>query len=296
MTLVKYIVQDLEAQIRQGKSLPERLTLSSLATHYGVSFTPVREAVEELIQRGFLARTETGRLELRTDAPQSQTEVAIAPPVQPVNWEDVLTRYVLLESLRGQAVPLREEAIAQQFAIGRTILRQVFSRLTGAGLIDYLPRRGWRIRPFREQDLHEYLEVRVTLELKALQLAWRSLDRTEIEAMLQGNQPTANADAPRLDNRLHQYFIQTAENRYISDFFSQYGGYYGALFDYAALGDEVIQEMAQQHCAILRAVLDGKLFEAQAALESHIRAQRPAVLRVMQILEATPHLSPPISP
>lgn len=191
-----------------------------------------------------------------------------------------------MESLRGEATPLREEAVSQQFGIGRTVLRQVFNRLAGAGLIDYLPRRGWRVRPFREQDLHAYLDVRSTLERKALELAWPRLDDAILTAMLQGNQSAEDASGPRLDNRLHEYFIQLADNRYLSDFFEQYGGYYRKLFDYATLGTAVIREMADQHSEILRCALARDFEGTCQALERHIRDQEPIVLRMMQLLDA----------
>jgi DNA-binding GntR family transcriptional regulator len=286
-SLVRHIFHDLESRIRQGRPLPTRLTLSSLADHYGVSFTPVREAVDDLVDRGYLIRTSSGRLRLNDQAPPDSTEELGEAPPQPVNWDDVLTRYALIESLRGKPTPLREEAISQQFGIGRTVLRQVFNRLAGAGLIDYLPRRGWRARPFREQDLRAYLDVRVTLERKALELAWPRLDDVELAAMLQGNLPSEGVDRPRVDNRLHQYFIQLAGNRYISDFFAHYGAYYRALFDYVTLGEHVIREKADQHCEILRCVLARDYHGAQSALEHHIREQEPVVLRMMARLEST---------
>lgn len=285
-SLVKYILHDLETRLRQGQPLPARLTLSALADHYGVSFTPVREAVDELVERGFLTRASSGRLQLSGQVPAPSAEESDGAHLQPVNWDDVLTRFALIESLRGEPIPLREEAISQQFGIGRTVLRQVFNRLAGAGLIDYLPRRGWRARPFREKDLQAYLDVRVTLERKALELAWPRLDDAELTAMLHGNLPAEGANGPRLDNRLHQYFIQLADNRYISDFFTQYGSYYRTLFDYATLGTDVIPEMAEQHCEILRCALARDQTGALAALERHIRSQEPVVLRMMQLLEA----------
>lgn len=285
-SLADFILHDLQTRLCSGEPLPARLTLSALATHYGVSFTPVREAVDELVDRGYLVRSASGRLSLCADLPKPDDDDAASPPPQMVNWDAVLTRYALIESLRGVPVPLREEAISQQFGIGRTVLRQVFHRLAGAGLIDYLPRRGWRARPFRAQDLRAYLDVRVTLELKSLELAWPRLDDAKLTAMLAGNLPADGIKGPRLDNRLHQYFIQLADNRYISDFFAQYGGYYRALFDYVTLGEHVVREKADQHCEILRCVLARDLPGAQAALEYHIREQEPVVLRMMAKLEA----------
>lgn len=285
MSLANYIERDLESRIRHGRDLPGPLTLQSLAAHYGVSLTPIREATESLLSRGLLVKMNNRRLAVSTsvaDIPADDSGTSHQPPT---DWDAVLTRHVLLQSLQGEAIFLREEALAERFGIGRTLLRQVFSRMAGAGIIEHVPRRGWRIRPLNDADLAAYLEIRELLERKALQLARPRLVTIDIEAMLEENRPLDGSVAPRIDNQLHQYFIEKSENRYIRDFFSRHGGYYRALFDYAALGLDVIAEMAAQHREILEQILAERWTEAEEALGQHIRAQRPIVRRMMKHLE-----------
>ncbi len=61
-TWVDYIRGDLQAHIAAGGPLPAPLTLDGLSGHYGVSMTPIRRAVRELIADGYLRRRENGRL------------------------------------------------------------------------------------------------------------------------------------------------------------------------------------------------------------------------------------------
>ncbi|MBA4031616.1 MAG: transcriptional regulator [Planctomyces sp.] len=294
MSLANYIERDLESRIRNHRELPCAMTLQSLASHYDVSLTPVREATESLQQRGLLVKLGNRRLAVNPRLAEiaSDLEDHTAPP-PPIDWDGVITRHILLLSLRGEAVFMREEALAERLEIGRTLLRQVFSRLSGAGIIDHVPRRGWRVRPLNEADLAAYLDIRVTLEKRALELAIPNLVRADLETMLAGNLPLGGSSTPRLDNQLHQYFIEKSENRYIRDFFARHGGYYRALFDYAALGADVVSEMATQHRQILSDLLKGENAKAIAGLESHIRSQEPAVQQVMRHLESQSAALPP---
>ncbi len=269
--------------------MPEKFTLAAIADQYEVSLTPVREAVDELLDQGILIKGSNRRLIVNPQhVGQSDGRVLPIRPDAPTNWDEVLMQHVLLQSLQGEPIFLREEAFANQFGIGRTLLRRIFSRLSGAGVLEHVPRRGWRIRPFHEDDLASYIEVREMLELKAFDLARPRFEKADIERMLAGNQPDEDGVARRLDNHIHHYIVKKSRNRYIRDFFAHYGGYYRALFDFAALGGDVIAEMASQHREILEAVLAEKWSTARSALANHIRAQEPAVRKVIKLLEENP--------
>jgi len=287
MTLASYIQHDLENRIEAGNGLPEPLTLDALARHYRVSFTPVRRAVDELVSRRFIEKDKQGRLSLGSRrARGNQTAVRAAVPVPPPNCDQMIAAELIRRSLHGESDYLREEATAERHGVGRTVIRQVFSRLAGQGLLEHVPRCGWRVRSYDEADMRAYLEVREALELKALDLSRPRLARTDLEVMLAGNPPAARGRHARLDNQLHRYLIEKSANHYIQDFFARHGVYYTTLFDEAALGASVVAEMAQQHRAILRPLIDRDWSRARRALVHHIRSQRPIVERLMADLAA----------
>ncbi|MBY0522128.1 MAG: GntR family transcriptional regulator [Gemmataceae bacterium] len=278
-TITEFVKQDLKARLPTGVGLPSKLTLVALSEHYQVSLTPVRIAVRELVDEQVLVKEANGRMALHPAARPADED--LSPPTRPAlaqRIEATLTAEILRQSLRGEAEYLREEATAERFGIGRTALRQVLNRLAGQGLLDHLPRRGWRVRPFDEGEMIAYLQVREGLELKALDLARPHLDRADLRRMLRGNE----RNAPRLDNDLHRYLIEKAGNRYIRDFFGRHGIYYATLFDYAAPATNVVKAMARQHRTILRALLAENWKGARKALAHHIRSQRPVVLRLLQ--------------
>ncbi len=89
--------------------------------------------------------------------------------------------------------------------------------------------------------------------------------------MLSGNRSAAPGESPRLDNRLHAYLVERAENRYVSDFFARHGANYEMLLDFAAPEARVVEAMAEQHREILTALLAEDWPLAGQALSRHIR-------------------------
>jgi DNA-binding GntR family transcriptional regulator len=282
-TISDHIKRDLSGRIGSGLGSPADLTLVALSRHYGVSFSPVREAIRDLVSEGLLAKGENGRLRInparQVDHSPGIAELPISPPNRAAELEVALSAEVITRSLRRDASYLREEATALSLGVGRTAIRQVLGRLAGRGLVVHVPRCGWRVRPFDEADLDAYLEVREVLELKALDLAGPHLVAADLRRMLAGNAPAGTG--PRLDNDLHRYLVEKAGNGYIRDFFDRHGAYFTALLDFAAPETRVVAAMAREHRSILRALIDCDWPRAREELARHIRGQRPVVRDLM---------------
>lgn len=276
---------DLAEQLQTQPDLPFNLTLGSIAKYYNVSLTPIRQVVEELVEQNLLHRKPNGRLE-RVNVP---TEAINAPPRkkdQPIkldsDLDQLLTDYIVELSLKNHDEYLREEATAKKYNTGRTVMRQVLSRLAGVGLIEHVPRCGWKVRTFREKDMLDYLQTRELLELQAMKLARPKFVKNELQRLLDGNITGNHEQDAELDNDLHAYWITRCGNWYIQDFFTRHGAFFTALFDFAALGEDIKAEMAQEHRDILECLIEENWEGAEKALVKHIRDQ---VRNVMNILE-----------
>ena len=116
-------------------------------------------------------------------------------PSDPRDHYEEISKDLLTRSMGGEGVFIREEDTAKRYAISQSAVRQVLHRLAGMGLLEHLPRRGWRLRPFRREDLDAFLEVREVLELKALALAWPHLVDAELQAIYDRNVPGNGGDA-----------------------------------------------------------------------------------------------------
>ncbi len=251
---------------------PDRLTLDSLSKQYQVSTRPVRAAVQELIDEKYLEKRDNGRLAIRRKTPAGK----VSPPQEPVDWCEVIANDLLRLSLAGEPVLLREETTAEKYGIGRSTVREVFLRLAGRGLLEHLPRRGWRVRPLRMEDLDAYIAMRVALELMALDLALPRLVDEDLQAILDGNRlPESASERPSVDNSLHAYLIEKSKNPFIVDFFDRHGKYYNSLFHWEGVDRETKIETIEQHREILEALLRRDPAKAKIALENHIRNNHP---------------------
>jgi DNA-binding GntR family transcriptional regulator len=274
-TWVGYVRDDLKAHITAGRQLPAPLTLQQLSAHYAVSMTPVRGAVRQLIAEGFLYRRENGRLVVnpRRFGKPSNVEPAPSPPRNYAN--EIATELARL-SLQGEVLFVRENETAARFGLSTTAIRQVFHELAGAGLLEHIPRRGWRLRPFRRRDLDDYVRVRELLELEALEAAWPYLEDGELERIYQGNVlPARGGERLVVDDSLHDYLIDKADNFCLRDFFHRHGRYYRTLFSWESTNHEAAVAAVEQHRAILEALLRRDRDAARSALAAHIRYCHP---------------------
>jgi DNA-binding GntR family transcriptional regulator len=281
--LSSVIKRDLVVCVSDGTPLPYALTLSSISDHYGVSVTPVRQAVAELIRAGVLNKLPNGRLELRSGVSAHALAAASGPhPSGPgrADLEILVQKHVIELGLAGEAKFLREEATAESFGVGRTALRQTFGRLAERGLLIHRARRGWEVRTFNLAEIESYLDVRDALETLALSKAFDRLDRDRLAEYREGNLPGPD-DEPRIDNRLHQYWIDLSGNATLQRFFERQGQAFNLLFDYAAPEADAVRAMAAEHVAILDAAIAGDLERCCRENSRHIASQKTNLQKLL---------------
>ncbi|QDT53739.1 putative HTH-type transcriptional regulator YjjM [Caulifigura coniformis] len=281
MSMTDYIRSDLAVRLRSGLEIPEPLTIDSVAEWYKVSFTPVRTAIAGLIDEGLLVKAPNRRLSVSSQAVQPAETTSVELPKPPRDHYEEIVSDLIRASLRGEAVYLREEVTADHYDISRSAIRNVFHRLAGEGILDHIPRRGWRLRVFRQDDLKAYVEVREVLETKALALAFPHVDSGQLERMLAANVlPTTPDELPRIDESLHSYLIDLSGNAYIKDFFARQGRYYGLLFQWEDHDREAAIETVKQHRKILTNLLNRDMRAAQVSLSYHIVNNHPILSRI----------------
>ena len=268
---------DIRTHIEDGRELPSALSLPELSKHYRVSITPVRHALIALEEQGYLSRLPNRRLKINPNKFGSgRTTHEVTQPKEPSDWADILLDEVMVASLSRQAVFLREATLAEKYSVGRSIIRHIFSRFSGAGLLEHVPRKGWLVHPLSENDLVAYLTIRESLELLALDLARSHLDEAQLYEILE----TASHAH---DFALHQYLIRKSGNRYINEFFRlDVARYYTKLLHFAAPEASVVDEMTEQHERILIALLAKDWDRAGRELASHIRVQQSVLAKLLK--------------
>ena len=284
MKLASRIANDLEAQLA-GNSIPFPLTMDGISNHYGVSYTPIREALSGLIENGLLRKKSNGRLEAVDRPTKKKTKVSALHQELVEDPVTLITEELVKVSLSGKETFIREQATALKHGLTRSALREVLQRLAGEGLILHIPRRGWLVKPFRQQDLQAFLEVREAMELKALELARSKLTSSEAKVKLRqiksSNKIYQNGKVRVIiDNSLHQYLIELAANPYIDDFFQRHGKYYSILFKWEGGDEQAGIQAVRQHHAIIDALLKEDWKVAAKELSVHLHTNHPVLQEI----------------
>lgn len=280
MSITDYIRNDLAVRLRSGQELPAQLTLDSLAEMYNVSFTPVRAAVAGLIDDGLLQKGPNRRLvACPPSQPTGKSSEPVKHPEMPADPFEVIAEDLVMLSLDGKPVYLREEVTAEKYELSRSAIRNILHRLAGEGILDHIPRRGWRLRPFRKDDLRAFVEVREALELKALDLAQSRLVKQDLQSILEKNvPPTGKKSILPVDESLHEYLVTTSGNAYIKDFFERQGRYFRMLFRWEDRDESAAIEAIHQHREVVTALLNQDWPQARKALSHHILTNHPVLM------------------
>lgn len=284
MVLSSRIQNDLSAQL-SSNSLSIPLTIDGLSQHYGVSYTPIRKALTGLIEEGLVRKKGNGRLEPIEIQNKEKYESSGFDIKDLPDPSIEITRELVELSLFGKEIFIREESTARKHGLSRSSLRQILLKLAGEGLILHIPRRGWQVKPFRQEELQSFIEVREVMELKALELAQSKLSKPEAKHRLQeikaSNQILKNRKVKvRIDNSLHQYLLELAGNPYLDDFFERHGKYYSILFEWEGGNQNAAIQAVHQHHAIIDALIDEDWALASTELSEHLRTNHPVLQEI----------------
>lgn len=282
MKITERIENDLKRKIDSGEDYPEIITLNTLSEFYEVSLTPVRQAVDQLIQQEYILKHSNGRLEInqhKVGLNQLTEEELESEP----STKDLLLKDIIQYSLKKNDIFLREEACAEKYSVGRTVVRGILNSFATRGIITHIPRRGWQVYSYSYEDMCSYLEIREMMELKALTLSKGKISHIQLEKYIQENS-LANNGEQKLNDDLHDYFIERSGNRYIKDFFEKQGLYWKALFNFAAPKTSSVKVMADEHREILEAILKDDWNQARKILTQHIRSQEAIISHLVDLL------------
>lgn len=124
--------------------------------------------------------------------------------------------------MQGQLKPgvkISEPALASQFGISRTPVREAFRQLDSEGFLQVLPRRGARVAPLSERDVREFYEIKAELESYAARLATPRLTEKDLERMENLNNQMEKFHHQKdyrkvfnLHNEFHEVFIKACGN------------------------------------------------------------------------------------
>ena len=78
---------------------------------------------------------------------------------------------------------LTEKRLADDCSVSRTPVREALALLSQEGLVEVIPRVGYRVSPISLQDVHEIFDMRVVLEGEAAARAAKNATEDQLEAL-----------------------------------------------------------------------------------------------------------------
>ncbi len=198
-------------------------------------------------------------------------------------YEQIWKQLVFAQEQKEQR--LSDVVLAEKLGVSRTPVRQALDRLVQDGLVRLDPRRGFWVRAFTAQDIHEIYDLRGALEVLALHLAAPHLDPEDLKSQLTLlYQVRAQLDQNpvslflQCDFRLHTLFIRTSGNsrliHYLSNLRSQF-----SMFQVKDTRNPLrMGPTLDDHEQILLALLDKDVEKAAELLAAHIARSKEYVL------------------
>ena len=206
-------------------------------------------------------------------------------------------REVVFEALRdaivhGEFEPgerLLEVALAKRLGVSRTPVREAIRMLELEGLVVMVPRKGAEVARITEKDLRDALEIRLSLEELAVELACKRIDeegrlrlREACENFREAVRSGRVSDIVDTDVAFHETICELSNNPRLVSLTKNFGE---QVYRYRV---EYIKDpmnypvLIREHEAILLALKERNVKKAESAMHEHVANQAAAVKNVIQ--------------
>lgn len=180
-----------------------------------------------------------------------------------------------------------EQAIAEQYGISRTPLREALKVLASEGLVTLKPRRGCYVTEISERDLDEIFSVMALLEGQCARDATGKAAETDL-AQFRKLHDALEAAADRNDingffeaNQAFHHAVQSvADNHWLQHVIEDLRKVIKLSRHHSLFSDGRLEQSLAEHRDILKAMLARDPAAAEAAMRTHIHSGRKALARI----------------
>jgi DNA-binding GntR family transcriptional regulator len=188
---------------------------------------------------------------------------------------------------------LRQEALADEFGVSRTPVREALRQLQATGLVELLPNRGAVVRGPSAREIREAYEVRAELEGLAAELAAERISDRDLRRLQEAQRlfqdavetliaRRARRREPWKDESLwvqandlfHQAILDASANARLADTIADLHRSFPRNLTWAALSrsSRLLEENVEQHQAVLDAIERRDPAEARRSMVEHVRS------------------------
>lgn len=180
---------------------------------------------------------------------------------------------------------LTEQTIAQEFNMSRTPIREVLSQLASLRLVNLTPNKGAEVVGITCDDVDEMYEIRMALEILALDTAMQNFKLQELSNLKNKVKSIGiNSDLSQLakiDHEIHSYIVDCSNKPRLKAYAEQLFvlTIRNSSFPFPKI--ERIDQICDEHIEILNALFQRNKVIAREALYKHINNSKIAALDFM---------------
>lgn len=180
-----------------------------------------------------------------------------------------------------------EQALAEEYGISRTPLREALKVLAAEGLVTLKPRRGCYVNQVSETDLDEIFGVMSLLESEAARLAAEKAGPADLASLRALHDELERAAAARDINRFfeanqafHRKVQDVAGNGWLTHVVEDLRKMIKLSRHHSLFGDGRLEQSLEEHRALVAALLARDADTAGQRMREHILSGRTALQRL----------------
>ena len=197
--------------------------------------------------------------------------------MQKVALKDQIYQNILNEIQYGKLSTnaiINEKDFTEKFAVSKTPVREALVRLCSEGILENLPRYGYRLIPVTQNEIQEIIEYRKIVEIEALRLSYHFIGPVEIDQLraldASGQEALESRNARlswEINEKFHWELANLCPNRYFRSTIKNalsVGNRYANQYYSSIWTDE--KPVDRSHTKIVDALEMGELEKAQEIL------------------------------
>lgn len=194
---------------------------------------------------------------------------------------------VLQRILKGELKPgvrLVESQLAEQYAVSRTIIREVLFTLLRDNLVERNHNRGTQVVSFTPDCVEDLYEIRTSLELLALRTAINVMPLEPLFAFEQRFRELQNQPAAlhvEIDLAFHAFVFEHCRNKRLVAYLENVSQLIHSLRLLGYELEDVVRETGAQHLGLVQAYIRRDLPTAERLLGEHIDWSKRNALQML---------------
>ncbi|MCG2634555.1 MAG: GntR family transcriptional regulator [Gammaproteobacteria bacterium] len=173
---------------------------------------------------------------------------------------------------------ITENELSKRFGVSRTPVREALQRLAAEGYLTIRPKQGCFIREIDIDEINDYYEVRIALEMEALALAGVNMPDSQLDALAALWDPQQVPKSPMpvesmaaRDEQFHSSLALGAGNSVLARYLEDVNEHLHIVRRLDFTKPERIEQTYAEHHKILELLRQRDVKSAQALMLGHIR-------------------------